>query len=143
MATVDSVRTLLETFEAYEEKDFGRLAELYAEGVTWEGTDPGPLDCKNREDVFGMFRARMGRGGEATFHQLHGGTNTNIPLVRQHDNWSVWGPQYASIRGRPYGIPQPKNGPTYVGTLPRSMLARFVRAGGQQLEQLTIPPQPS
>jgi hypothetical protein len=25
---------------------------------------------KNREDVFGMFRARMSRGGEATFHQI-------------------------------------------------------------------------
>ena len=46
--------------------------------------------------------------GEATFHQLHGGTNTNIPLLQQHDNWSVWGPQYASIRGRPYEIPSQK-----------------------------------
>jgi ketosteroid isomerase-like protein len=70
MATVDSVRTLLETFEAYEELDFDRLAELYAEDVTWDGTEPGPRDCKNREDVFGMFRARMRRGGEATFHQI-------------------------------------------------------------------------
>ena len=42
MATVDSARTLLETFEAYEEKDFDRLAELYAEDVTWDGTEPGP-----------------------------------------------------------------------------------------------------
>jgi glycosyltransferase involved in cell wall biosynthesis len=81
--------------------------------------------------------------GEATFHQLHGGTNTNIPLLQQHDNWSVWGPQYASIRGRPYGIPQPKNAPTYVGTLPRPMLARFVRAAAERLEQPTIPPQSS
>jgi ketosteroid isomerase-like protein len=70
MATVDSVRTLLETFEAYEEKDFDRLAELYAEDVVWDGTEPGPRDCKNREDVFGMFRVRMRRGGEATFHQI-------------------------------------------------------------------------
>jgi glycosyltransferase involved in cell wall biosynthesis len=81
--------------------------------------------------------------GEATFHQLHGGTNTNIPLLQQHDNWSVWGPQYASIRGRPYGIPQAKNAPTYVGTLPRPMLARFARAAAQQLEQPAIPPPPS
>jgi glycosyltransferase involved in cell wall biosynthesis len=81
--------------------------------------------------------------GEATFHQLHGGTNTNIALLQQHHNWSVWGPQYASIRGRPYGIPQPKNAPTYVGTLPRPMLARFVRAAAEQLEPPTIPPQPS
>jgi glycosyltransferase involved in cell wall biosynthesis len=76
---------------------------------------------------------------EATFHQLHGGTNTNIPLVRQHENWTLWGPQYASIRGRPYEIAQPKQPPTYIGTFPRPMLARFVRAG-QQLEQSPIAP---
>lgn len=80
--------------------------------------------------------------GEATFHQLHGGTNTNIPLVRQHDNWTGWGAQYAMIRGRPYAIPRPKNPPMFVGTLPRPMLARFVRAGAQQLEQPLTPPQP-
>jgi glycosyltransferase involved in cell wall biosynthesis len=76
---------------------------------------------------------------EATFHQLHGGTNTNIPLVRQHENWTLWGPQYASIRGRPYEIAQPKKPPTYVGIFPRPMLARFLRAG-QQLEQSPIGP---
>jgi ketosteroid isomerase-like protein len=41
MATVESDRTLLETFEPYEEKDFDRLAELYADDVTWDGTEPG------------------------------------------------------------------------------------------------------
>lgn len=80
--------------------------------------------------------------GEATFHQLHGGTNTNIPLLQQHENWSVWGPQYASIRGRPYGIPQPPKTPMYVGTLPKPMLARFVRSAAERLEQPTIPSQP-
>ena len=65
--------------------------------------------------------------GEATFHQLHGGTNTNIPLVQQHDNWTRWGRQYASIRGRPYEIARPKHAPTYVGTFPQSMVAHLVR----------------
>jgi hypothetical protein len=34
MATVDSVKVLLATFDAYAEKDFDQLAELYAEDVT-------------------------------------------------------------------------------------------------------------
>lgn len=80
--------------------------------------------------------------GEATFHQFHGGTNTNIPLVQQHDNWTHWGAQYATIRGRAYAIAQPKQPPTYVGTLPRPILTRFVQAA-QQWEQPTVPPQPS
>jgi glycosyltransferase involved in cell wall biosynthesis len=78
--------------------------------------------------------------GEATFHQLHGGTNTNIPLVQQHDNWTHWGGQYASIRGRAYGIAQPRTPPSYVGTLPQPMVARFVRAA-RQLEQPPVAPE--
>jgi len=66
--------------------------------------------------------------GEGTFHQLHGGTNTNSPLVRQHDNWTRWGSQYASIRGRPYEIARPKHPPAYIGTFPQPMLAQIVRA---------------
>jgi glycosyltransferase involved in cell wall biosynthesis len=77
--------------------------------------------------------------GEATFHQLHGGTNTNKPLVRQHDNWTHWGAQYANIRGRPYETARPTDPPTCLGTVPRPMLARFTRAV-QQLEQPPIAP---
>lgn len=65
--------------------------------------------------------------GEATFHQLHGGTNTNAPLARQHENWTRWGSQYERIRGRPWEIARPKNAPTYLGTLPPPMLPHFVR----------------
>jgi hypothetical protein len=77
--------------------------------------------------------------GEATFHQLHRGTNTNIPLVQQHANWARWGPQYANIRGRPYEIAQPKHAPTCIGIFPRPMLARIVLAA-QQFEQSPIAP---
>ena len=77
--------------------------------------------------------------GEATFHQLHGGTNTNIPLVQQHDNWTRWKGQYASIRGRPYEIARPKHPPTHIGTFPQPMLARIARAA-QQFEQSPIAP---
>lgn len=66
--------------------------------------------------------------GEATFHQLHGGTNTNSPLVRQHDNWTRWGSQYRSIRGRPWELTRPKHAPTYIGTLPQAMLPHLIRS---------------
>jgi glycosyltransferase involved in cell wall biosynthesis len=77
--------------------------------------------------------------GEATFHQFHGGTNTNISLLQQHHNWTAWGAQYAEIRGRRYAIAQPRHPPTYVGTFPRPMLARVIRAA-QELEQSPIAP---
>jgi ketosteroid isomerase-like protein len=70
MATVESVRTLIATFDAYEDEDFDRLAELYAEDVTWTGAEPGQRDCQTREDVFRMFRARMNSGGQASFDQI-------------------------------------------------------------------------
>ena len=66
--------------------------------------------------------------GEATFHQLHGGFNTNAPRDRQIDNWSRWASQYSIIRGRSVEVPRPKHPPTYLGTLPRPALARMVRA---------------
>jgi glycosyltransferase involved in cell wall biosynthesis len=72
--------------------------------------------------------------GEATFHQLHGGTNTNAPLDHQRKNVDGWLSQYASIRGHPYATLPPKHPPTYIGTLPRSALTRMVRAA-QRLEQ--------
>jgi glycosyltransferase involved in cell wall biosynthesis len=66
--------------------------------------------------------------GEATFHQLHGGVNTNAPPERQRDNWFTWSNEYAAIRGRPYQTPRPRRAPTYIGTLPQAALARMVRA---------------
>ena len=66
--------------------------------------------------------------GEATFHQLHGGTSTNSMPDRQADNWARWSTQYKVIRGRPYDWPRPKHAPTYIGTLPPPALARLARA---------------
>lgn len=65
--------------------------------------------------------------GEATLHQLHGGTSTNARLEIRQENWNRWASQYESIRARPYQLP-PKKVPTYLGVLPRSALARFARA---------------
>ena len=66
--------------------------------------------------------------GEATFHQLHGGTNTNASPDRQLENWRRWQREYTEIRGQPYQVSQRRAAPTYLGTLPRSALSRLVRA---------------
>jgi glycosyltransferase involved in cell wall biosynthesis len=66
--------------------------------------------------------------GEATFHQLHDGISTNALPEDQDGNWRRWAGQYESIRGRPFESPRPVHPPTYLGTLPRSALARMVRA---------------
>lgn len=65
--------------------------------------------------------------GEATFHQLHGGTSTNASPDRQRENIKRWLSQYASIRGRPFPL-RSTQAPTYVGTLPQPVLKRMVRA---------------
>ncbi len=64
--------------------------------------------------------------GEATFHQMHGGVNTNASPVQQAHNLERWSAEYAELRGRPWQIPYAT--PTYVGTLPRPELSRMVRA---------------
>lgn len=59
--------------------------------------------------------------GEATFHQLHGGTATNVPM-KEHP-WQAMEAEYRSIRGIPHAtVPQD---PTYLGKIhPKSK--RFV-----------------
>jgi tetratricopeptide (TPR) repeat protein len=66
--------------------------------------------------------------GEATFHQLHGGTNTNAPRQLQFDHWNTWASQYENVRQRPYEVPRTQHPPTYIGTLPRPALQRLVWA---------------
>jgi len=66
--------------------------------------------------------------GEATFHQIHGGAATNAPVESFPDMLARWNKQYQAIRGCSFDYPDLKNPPTYLGTLPRPALARFVRA---------------
>ncbi len=65
--------------------------------------------------------------GEATFHQVHGGTATNAPPEVFRTKLREWMVQYMKIRGRPWTAPTPAHPPTYLGPLPRAALARFVR----------------
>jgi glycosyltransferase involved in cell wall biosynthesis len=64
--------------------------------------------------------------GEATFHQLHGGVATNVSRDRQHENLLAWLKQYATIRERPFERLRPRR-VTYLGVLPRRVLARLFR----------------
>ena len=66
--------------------------------------------------------------GEATFHQLHGGVATNVTMEHLLEKTKNWHPQYSAIRGHLFTLLRPKNPPTYLGVLPRPVLARFVRA---------------
>ena len=66
--------------------------------------------------------------GEGTFHQLHGGVNSNVTPERQRDNFAGWSAQYAEIRGRAWEMPRRHEPPAYVGTLPQAALAQMVRA---------------
>jgi len=66
--------------------------------------------------------------GEGTFHQFHGGTATNAPVESFPEMIARWGAQYEAIRGCSFAPPNLKNSPTYLGTLPRPALARFVRS---------------
>ncbi len=73
--------------------------------------------------------------GEATFHQLHGGTNTNASPEGQRENWVRWSREYAEIRGKTWAISRPQHAPTYIGTLPRPALARLTRAATHPLRR--------
>jgi hypothetical protein len=66
--------------------------------------------------------------GEGTFHQFHDGIATNAPVEGFFDTLADWGKQYRAIRGYSFSHPNLKNAPTYLGTLPRPVLARFIRA---------------
>ena len=66
--------------------------------------------------------------GEATFHQIHGGAATNARVETFPALLGEWGQQYEAIRGCAFSYPNLKNSPTYLGTLPKAALARFVRA---------------
>ncbi|MDB5582179.1 MAG: glycosyl transferase family 2 [Bradyrhizobium sp.] len=66
--------------------------------------------------------------GEGTFHQLHGGVATNASVDNLDDSWNIWAKQYEDIRGRAYAVPTLTCPRSYIGGLPRAMLARFARA---------------
>jgi ketosteroid isomerase-like protein len=89
---VDALSALLVmtgTMDAYDRRDFERLAELYADDVRWLAVDPA-WTCESREDVFELFRARMEANIHISFDEiratpghvlLRGQVETEAPFV--------------------------------------------------------------
>ena len=42
--------------------------------------------------------------GEASFHQVHGGTSTNVSRADQKQQWQTYLRQYEAIRGEPFEV---------------------------------------
>ena len=79
--------------------------------------------------------------GEATFHQIHGGVASNLPVERAADGWTGWASQYEAIRGHRYQWwPKYRHPPTYLGTLPRPVLSRMVHAALTPVRCYAEPP---
>jgi Glycosyltransferase like family 2 len=54
--------------------------------------------------------------GEATFHQLHGGVATNVPM--EEHPWRSFADEYEAIHGRAYAPPAVRE-PVYLGKIPK------------------------
>lgn len=65
--------------------------------------------------------------GEGTFHQLHGGIATNAAPKALTKSLEQWTKQYQAIRGHAISGARFPSAPTYLGTLSRPALTRFVR----------------
>lgn len=66
--------------------------------------------------------------GEATFHQVHGGTSTNAAMAKAIADWELWCTQYEEIRGIPYRPPVPQRPLVYIGSMPRNMRRHYLRS---------------
>jgi ketosteroid isomerase-like protein len=55
-----TMRLMFDTMDAYDRADFDRLGEVYAEDAQWINADPKGPHCRNRDDIFTMFRASGG-----------------------------------------------------------------------------------
>jgi len=54
-----TMRLMFDTMDAYDRGDFDRLGEIYSEDADWTNVDPKGPHCRNRDDIFMMFRERM------------------------------------------------------------------------------------
>jgi ketosteroid isomerase-like protein len=75
-----TIRLMFDTMDAYDRADFDRLGEIYAQDAQWLNADPKGPHCRNRDDIFSMFRARMGSGIRITFDEMRS-TPTHVVLT--------------------------------------------------------------
>jgi limonene-1,2-epoxide hydrolase len=81
-----TMRLMFDTMDAYDRADFDRLGEIYAEDAQWRNADPEGPHCRNRDDIFAMFRQRMGAGIRVGFDELRS-TPTHVILTARVDGY--------------------------------------------------------
>ena len=76
-----TMRLMFDTMDAYDRSDFDRLGEIYAKNARWiNNVDPNGPHCRNRDDIFNMFRRRMSSGVRITFDEMRS-TPTHVVLT--------------------------------------------------------------
>jgi ketosteroid isomerase-like protein len=80
-----TMRLMFDTMDAYDRGDFDRLAEVYAEDAHWSNADPEGPHCRNRNDIFSMFRQRMDSGVRITFDEMRSTPTQVVLTVRAAD----------------------------------------------------------
>jgi hypothetical protein len=81
-----TMRLMFDTMDAYDRGDFDRLGEIYAEDAQWINADPKGPHCRNRDDIFSMFRQRMHSGGRIRFDEMRS-TPTRVVLTAGVDGF--------------------------------------------------------
>jgi hypothetical protein len=77
-----TMRLMFDTMDAYDRADFDRLAEIYAKDARWvNNVDSNGPHCRNRNDIFSMFRQRMNAGVRITFDEMRS-TPTHVLTAR-------------------------------------------------------------
>jgi ketosteroid isomerase-like protein len=84
-----TMRLMFDTMDAYDRADFERLAEIYAEDAQWLNADPKGPHCRNRDDIFTMFRARMASGTRIGFDELRSTPSQVLVTARAADFGAV------------------------------------------------------
>jgi SnoaL-like domain len=80
MDAQDTMRLMFDTMDSHDRGDFDRLGEIYAEDARWTNADPNGPHCRNRDDIFSMFRSRTGSGIRVTFDEMRS-TPTHVVLT--------------------------------------------------------------
>jgi ketosteroid isomerase-like protein len=77
------MRLMFDTMDAYDRGDFDRLAEIYAKDARWiNNVDPKGPHCRNRDDIFAMFRQRLTSGVRITFDEMRSTPTTVVLTAR-------------------------------------------------------------
>jgi hypothetical protein len=79
-----TMRLMFDTMDAYDRGDFDRLAEIYAEDAQWIDADPNGPHCRDRDDIFTLFRKRHDAGISIAFDEMRS-TPTRVALTARVD----------------------------------------------------------